>query len=61
MSDGRILTSLTDIKREEATHFETFLNGSQHSVPHISQEVLSELIDHQCSSEDAVYEARAGC
>ncbi|KAF3558438.1 hypothetical protein F2Q69_00012210 [Brassica cretica] len=28
-TDGRILTSLPDIKQEAATHFETFLNGSQ--------------------------------
>lgn len=51
--DGRILTSLSDIKREAANHFETFLNGSIHNPVRASPEVLFELIDHQCSREDA--------
>lgn len=52
-ADGRILTSLPEIKQEAALHFETFLNGSQQSQARLSQEELSELIDHQCSTEEA--------
>lgn len=51
-ADGRILTSLPEIKQEAALHFETFLNGSQQSQARLSQEELSELIDHQCSTEE---------
>lgn len=53
MIDGRILTSQSDIKREAATHFETFLNGGQQGVTSVSQEQLRQLVDHQCSSADA--------
>ena len=48
--DGSILTSQTDIKREAAAHFETFLNGSSQSVPSVSQEELSSLVDYRCTA-----------
>lgn len=51
--DGRILTSPSDIKREAATHFEKFLNGTQASHIRLPQEELSDLIDHHCSSDQA--------
>lgn len=51
--NGTILTSLPDIKLEAASHFEAFLNGSPNSAPCATQEVLSELVDHHCSSEEA--------
>lgn len=52
-ADGRILTSLPDIRQEAATHFETFLNGSQQNHARLPQEELSALIGHQCSTEEA--------
>lgn len=51
--DGRILTSLPDIKQEAAAHFETFLNGSQQDHVRLPQTDLSALIGHQCSTEEA--------
>lgn len=53
VSDGHILTSFPDINREAANHFETFLKGQNYNPIRASLEVLSELIVHQCSREDA--------
>lgn len=47
-SDGRILTSPTNIKLEAASHFENFLNGTPHRVSYIEQEDLSDLVDFKC-------------
>lgn len=52
-ADGRILTSLPDIKSEAVTHFETFLNGTQETDMAASQDILRDLITYRCSSEDA--------
>lgn len=50
--DGTILTFLQDIKRDASAHFEAFLNGSPKRAPCATHEVISELVDHHCSSED---------
>ena len=52
-ADGRILTSLPDIKSEAVSHFATFLNGSNSDLQGTSQEELRELLDYKCSFDDA--------
>ena len=52
-ADGRILTSLPDIKSEAVTHFETFLNGTQETDMAVSQDLLCGLVTYRCFYEDA--------
>ena len=50
-ADGRILTSPMDIKAEAASHFESFLNGSQQGGSELAQEEIADLVDFRCSNE----------
>ena len=52
-TDGRILTSPSNIKCEAVRHYEDFLNDSQQGATGISQEALRSLVDYQCSTADA--------
>lgn len=52
-ADGRILTSLPEIKSEAVNHFEEFLNGSHETGMNVTQEEIRELVDYRCSFEEA--------
>lgn len=46
-------SSLSEIKREAASHFQSFLNEPSPVSPTVNSVDLSELIDYRCSSADA--------
>ena len=51
-ADGRIFTSLPEIKSEAVSHFEAFLNDSHESGTDVTQEEIRDLVDYRCSSAD---------
>ena len=52
-AQGEVLTTLSDIKKEAVSHFQSFLQGQDPTTEDITVDALQDLLTYRCSRDDS--------
>ena len=52
-AQGEVLTTLSDIKKEAVSHFQSFLQGQDPTTEDITVDALQDLLTYRCSQDDS--------